>query len=304
MNAVVSIANLVLALAFAVAAVAKLAERTSFRQALPAYGVPLGLVGAATIGIPLAELTVAVTLVVTDVAPWGAIAALTLLAIFTAAAAVARMRGLEADCRCFGPVDVLSGGVRPFVRNGALAAIAALAAVAEIRGASTKLPAAGLTGVALPVAGLGIWLAVSARRRGEQPATPPAVGSFAPTPVLRALTDEIIHLRASDGRQTLLVFASPSCPACQYLLSRLKAWEKERPPGSPRLIIASSGSAEENRAARLASPIVLEQSDEARAAFAIPGRPAAVLIDGDGRVASETILGAPAILATLGAPLT
>jgi hypothetical protein len=85
------------------------------------------------------------------------------------------------------------------------------------------------------------------------------------------------------------------------MLPRLRAWEKDRPPGSPRLVIASSGSEEENRAAGLASPIVLEGSDEARRRFGIPGRPAAVLLDGDGRVMSEALLGAPAILSTLGA---
>jgi hypothetical protein len=86
------------------------------------------------------------------------------------------------------------------------------------------------------------------------------------------------------------------------MLPRLKAWEEDRPPGSPRLVIASSGSEEGNRAAGLASPIVLRGSEEARRTLAIPGKPAAVLLDGDGRVMSETLLGAPAILAKLGAP--
>jgi thiol-disulfide isomerase/thioredoxin len=302
MDAVVLVSKLVLALLFAVAAVAKLSEPTSFRRTLPLYGVPGRLAGAVGIAVPVAELVVAVTLVPAELARWGAIAALVLLAVFTGAAAVARARGVQAECDCFGPLDPLSTGARPFIRNTALAAIAALVAATETGAAATDISDSIVVGFALVAAALGTWLAISARKRGEQRTREAAVGTTAPASVFRALTGETIHLPAPDGTPTLLLFWNPSCPPCQYMLPRLKAWESDRPPGSPRLIIASSGSEDDNRATGLASPIVLERSDEARDAFAIPGRPAAVLFDGEGRVASEAILGAPAILARLGAP--
>jgi thiol-disulfide isomerase/thioredoxin len=303
-NAVVLVAKLVLVLVFAVAAVAKLAERTAFRRTLPLYGVPVRLVGAVAIGVPVAELGVAVALIPAELAPWGAIGALLLLVIFTAAAAGPRARAVEAKCDCFGPLEGLSTGVPPFIRNAALAAIAGLAVVLETTAPAADVPASAVAGVALAVAGVAAWLAVSARKGGERRAREPTVGAPAPAAVFRALTGETIDLTASPGAPTLLLFWNPSCPPCQYMLPRLKAWENDRPSGSPRLVIASSGSEDDNRAAGLTSPIVLQGSDEARQAFGIPGRPAAVLVDDEGRVASETLLGAPAILAALGAPLT
>jgi thiol-disulfide isomerase/thioredoxin len=301
MNAVVLAAKLALVLVFAVAAFAKLAERTSFRRTIPLYGVPVALVGAVAIGVPVAELGVAVALIPAELAPWGAIAALLLLAIFTAAGA--RARAVEAKCDCFGPLEGLSTGIPPLIRNAALAALAGLAAVLEATGRAADVPPFAVAGVAVAVAGLAVWLGVSARKGGERRAREPTVGAPAPAAVFRALTGETIDLTASPGAPTLLLFWNPSCPPCQYMLPRLKAWENDRPPGSPRLVIASSGSEDENRAAGLSSPIVLQGSDEARNAFGIPGRPAAVLVDGEGRVASETLLGAPAVLAALGAPL-
>ena len=301
MDAVGLVAKLVLAVVFALAAAGKLAEPTPFRRALPLYGVPRRFVPAIAIGVPLAELAVAGALVPARLALWGAIAALVLLALFTGAAAVARARGLEAECECFGPLDPLATSARPFIRNIALAAIAMLAATTGSEDAAAGVSDSVVVGVALVVVVPAAWLTVSTRRRREHRTRRAAVGNTAPAFVLRALSGERIRLATSSDRPTLLVFWNPSCPPCQYMLPRLRAWEKDRPPGSPRLVIASSGSEEENRAAGLASPIVLDGSDEARRRFGIPGRPAAVLLDGDGRVMSEALLGAPAILSALGA---
>jgi putative oxidoreductase len=301
MDAVVLAIKFALALVFVAAAVAKLADPTSFRRTLPLHGVPGPLVGAVAIAVPVVELAVAVALVPAELSPWGAIAAFVLLAVFTGAAALARARDIQAECDCFGPLDPLSTRARPFVRNTALAVLAALAAAAEIDAAPDASSAPAVVGIALVAAGLGTWVAVSARNRAGRRRRV-AVGTAAPVTVFRTFTGETIDLRASDGTSTLLLFWNPSCPPCKYMLPRLKAWEDDPPPGSPRLVIASSGSEDENRATGLASPIVLERSDEARDAFAIPGKPAAVLVDGEGRVASEAILGAPPILASLGAP--
>jgi hypothetical protein len=300
MDAVALVCKLVLAAVFGLAAAGKVAEQAAFRRTLPLYGVPGRLIGAAAIGVPLAELVVAVTLVPTRLAPWGAVSALVLLAVFTGAAALARARGVEAECECFGPLDPLGAGARPFVRNIGLGSIAALAVATEMATGADGSDSI-VVGAALVAAVLAAGLAISARKLRERRTRAGTVGTAAPATKLRSLTGERIPLASPSG-QTLLLFWNPSCPPCQYMLPRLKAWESDRPPGSPRLIIASSGSEEANRAAGLASPIVLEGSDEARRTLAIPGKPAAVLLDGNGRVMSEPLLGAPAILAALGAP--
>lgn len=301
MDAFGLVSKVVLAVVFGLAAVGKLAESAPFRRTLPFYGVPGRFVGAVAIGVPLAELAVAVTLVPAEFAPWGAISVLVLLAVFTGAAALTRARGVEAECECFGPLDPLSAGARPFIRNIGLAALAALAAATEPGAATAGVSDSVVVGLALVAAMLAAWVATLARKRRERRTRGAAVGTTAPASFFRALTGESISLGSPSGT-TLLLFWNPYCPPCQYMLPRLKAWEKDRPPGSPRLVIASSGSEDDNRAVDLVSPIVLEGSDEARRRFAIPGKPAAVLLDGDGRVISEPLLGAPAILGALGAP--
>jgi hypothetical protein len=51
----------------------------------------------------------------------------------------------------------------------------------------------------------------------------------------------------------------------------------------------------------LNSPLVLEQSFHAGSAFGASGTPSAVLVDRKGNVASELAVGAPAVLALMGA---
>ena len=298
MDAVAVVARLALALVFTVAAVAKVTDTASFRRILRLYGVPGAAFRTTAIAVPAVELAVALALVPAELAPWGAVAALALLGAFTAVTAVGRVRAIDAACACFGPLDPLSTGFRPFIRNAALAALAAAAALVEADGARQATSAPIVVGFAAAAAALATWVAARTRaRRGRA-----AVGAPAPTAVFRTLAGDTIDLRGADGTPTLLLFWNPSCVACKYMLPRLKAWEDDPPPGSPRLVIASSGSEDDNRAAGLASPIVLEQFEEARNAFEIPGTPAAILIDAEGRIASEPILGAPAILSSLGAP--
>ena len=58
-----------------------------------------------------------------------------------------------------------------------------------------------------------------------------------------------------------------------------------------------SGSVSESRAMGLSSVVVLDAESQAAHAFAARGTPMAVLLDGDGRVASHVAAGAPAVFA-------
>ena len=81
------------------------------------------------------------------------------------------------------------------------------------------------------------------------------------------------------------------------MLDDLKAWETNAPADAPQLLIVSSEDAASNRAQGLRSPIVLDQEFSLGRAFGATGTPSAVLIDAEGRVASEVGVGAPAVLA-------
>ena len=126
------------------------------------------------------------------------------------------------------------------------------------------------------------------------------IGDPAPPLVLPDLDGQLVDLADFRGRETVLVFWSPTCGFCQQVLPELRALETDPSPGAPRLLIVSSGLAEQNRAMGLASPIVLDQEFRVGAAFGADGTPSAVLIDGGGRVASELAVGAPRVLALAG----
>jgi hypothetical protein len=81
------------------------------------------------------------------------------------------------------------------------------------------------------------------------------------------------------------------------MLPDLKAWEANRSPGAPQLLVVSVGTVEANQALGLAAPVVLDHDFHAGRAFGASGTPSAVLIDAEGYVAAPVAVGAAAVLA-------
>src|SRR5438876_7735029 len=102
MDVLLLLARLLLAGVFLVAGLGKLADRGGSRQALIDFGVPAALASPLGILLPLAELAVAVALLLPRSAWWGAIGALTLLLLFIAGIGYNLTRGRTPDCHCFG----------------------------------------------------------------------------------------------------------------------------------------------------------------------------------------------------------
>lgn len=132
----------------------------------------------------------------------------------------------------------------------------------------------------------------------------PAVGEPAPALALPDLDGKQVDLAAFKGHPTLVLFWNPGCGFCQRLLPELKAWEQARPPESPNLLIVSTGTAAANRAQGLSSPVLLDQGFGAGGSFGAHGTPMGVLIDAEGKIASETAAGGPAVMALAGATVT
>ena len=124
MDLVLLAARLVLAAVFAVAAVAKFADRDGFRRAVEDFGVPAKLSAVVAIILPVVELGVAIALISTSFAWWGAVGALALLAVFTVVIVVNLARGRHPKCQCFGQLHAAPVGRSTLIRNLILAAIA------------------------------------------------------------------------------------------------------------------------------------------------------------------------------------
>src|SRR5215212_1234711 len=124
MDAALLIARLVLAALFSLAGVAKLSDLKGSRRAIIDFGVPSAIAAPLGLLLPLAELTVAATLLAASTAWWGALGALALLSVFVVGITYNLARGRKPECHCFGQLHSAPAGWKTLARNGVLAAIA------------------------------------------------------------------------------------------------------------------------------------------------------------------------------------
>jgi len=124
----------------------------------------------------------------------------------------------------------------------------------------------------------------------------PKVGEPAPEIRLRDLEGKHVSLEDFRGEETLVLFCSPGCGFCQEMMPDLKEWEAAPPESAPKLLVVSDETVEENKAMGISSPVVLDDTYAVWDAFDVSGTPSAVLVDAEGRIASEMALGALAVL--------
>ena len=134
----------------------------------------------------------------------------------------------------------------------------------------------------------------------QQPARPNLIGKPAPEATLSTLDCGQVTLSSVLDGPTALLFWNPGCGFCNRMLDDLKALEANPPAGAPKLVLVSTGDAERNRAQGIQSTMLLDQSFSVGRQFGASGTPSAVLVDADGRVASNVAVGAPAVLELAG----
>jgi peroxiredoxin len=130
------------------------------------------------------------------------------------------------------------------------------------------------------------------------------VGEEAPEVKLPNLQGSTVELANFRGEETLVLFWNPGCGFCQQMLSDLREWEQNSPEDAPKLLVVSAGTEEANREQGLSSTVVLDQNFAVGRAFGASGTPSAVLVDAQGKVASDIAVGSPAVLELAGASRT
>jgi len=286
---------LLLALVFAVAGVAKLADRAGSRQAIADFGVPAALAGPLGILLPLAELAVAAALAPTTTAWWGAVGALVLLTVFAVAIVTNLARGRRPSCRCFGQLHSAPAGWSTLARNAVLVAPAALV-IWYGREGDVGPSAVGWVGALSVVQGLGLFAALLAvgllatwwwwaQRMAGLP-----VGAPAPAFDLLDLEGEGATLDSlrSPGRPVLLFFTDPGCDYCAEVLPEVGRWQDEL-ADELTIAIISCDDPEENRAMSNEhglSRVLLEEDLEVSEVYRVDGTPSAVLVMPDGTIGS------------------
>ena len=129
--------------------------------------------------------------------------------------------------------------------------------------------------------------------------TVPVIGEPAPPFELTDLNGATLALRYFEGEEVVLIFWDPGCGFCREMLPDIRAWEDEPSEEGPKLLVVSTGSEEANEQMSLSSPVVLDERLVVGPAFGAPGAPSAVIIDENGKIASEVAAGAPAVLSVL-----
>lgn len=128
---------------------------------------------------------------------------------------------------------------------------------------------------------------------------PPKKGQPAPDLKLLDINGNLIKLSDFRGTPTLMLFWSPSCTHCEAMLRDLMIWERKPPKGAPQLlVISTSGSKKENMVG-FKSTVVLDDSVSSYSAarwFKANGTPMAVLLDENGIVISDVVVGADNVM--------
>ena len=228
---------------FLTAGIAKLTDLEEARNTVEAFGVPRGFARVAGTALPFAEIATAIALLPQASARWGSVAALLLLAVFSAGTAIALSQGRTPDCNCFGQVSSEQISWRTIVRNGVIAVLAAVA-VWKAPGSSpaawtTNHSAADVTAFAAVIlvalllvvvmrlrTRLAAAVALQAAGGGTVDNVDLAVGSRAPSFSLPNLAGDLVTLEDLLERALplVLVFGSPTCVPCMDMMPEVARW--------------------------------------------------------------------------------
>jgi peroxiredoxin/uncharacterized membrane protein YphA (DoxX/SURF4 family) len=333
MDIILLLTRLLLAAIFILSGLAKLVDRPGSRQAMLDFGVPARLATPCAVLLPLAELVVAASLIPNVSAWWGALGALALLLLFTAAVGYHLTRGHTPKCHCFGQVSSEPIGWPTLIRNFILSALAGLIvgfgrSSAGIDVMSWLGTTTGTQRVELSVGGLVIALLAAEgmallrllRQQGDlsqrfqelgaklaassiQGTAETLLPAVSDTPALAFrlpdLSDQFITLEAllSKGKPVLLIFSDPGCGPCNSLLPEVGRWQRDY-VNKLTLVLISRGTSEDNRvkASQHGIALVLLQQDrEVAEAYQAHGTPCAILVHYDGTLGSGLSCGAEQI---------
>jgi peroxiredoxin len=318
---VIVLLRLALSAVFSIAGVAKFLDQQGTRNAVKNFGAPAKLTPALALLLPLAELAIAAGLLFDQTVGASAIAALVVLGLFVAAISVSLARGRTHDCHCFGQLYSRPLGWPTLARN-LVFALAAAAVWWQARDAARGNVFAALTRFSLwqwvcllLLAGTAtVALAVAYQRQKRLPLTaatlPRGLPVAAPAPPFELAAYEggsrSLRQLLEQGKPLLLVFTNPTCGPCVTLFQEIKEWQDAH---SEQLTIAllSFGTIKENfvNVARNGlGQVLLQKQREVAEQYGANLTPSAVVVNPNGRIASELAAGAEEIRALLAAVLT
>lgn len=327
-------ARTILSVVFLLAGFSKLGDLKGSRQAITDFGLPLWSAGSLGVGIPVAEVLIAALLLLSAHVWSGALGALILSSVFSAAIAINLGLGRRPSCHCFGQMLSKPVGRDTLGRSVLLAALAAFvvwhssesreenlnAALATIGPAQLIASVASL--FVLGSIGALFWFvlelsrqngrllvrieALEARRSaGTQPASSHI--AFHGLPIgTEAIPFELptinagrasLHDFLQRARPVLLISTDPNCGPCNALMPEIARWQKSLAE-EITIVLLSHGSQRDNQNKSSEyglTNVLIEPNHKVANKYSADATPTGVLIRSDGKVGSPAMGGADAI---------
>jgi thiol-disulfide isomerase/thioredoxin len=327
-------ARCLLCVVFFAAGLAKLFDLKGSRKAITDFGLPAWSAKSLGIGLPAAEIAVALLILPSQSVRIGALGALVLTIAFSAAIAINIALGRRPDCHCFGQVHSKPVGWGTFARSGALACLAGFLAwhakshvEYSLASVVSALSAAQLTGaifgllVLLLLGGLfflvlhlfrqngRLLLRIEALEAGQQvvqkqvPNRPVLHGLPVGTQAIPFDLPTIAGGRATldsylrAGKPVLLISTDPNCGPCNALMPDVATWQSALSE-ELTIVILSRGRSDDNRGKAREhglSNVLVAPDHKVAEKYQALGTPTGVLIRSDGTIGSPAMGGADAI---------
>ena len=333
MTLTAALSTVALTVVLLVSGVAKVLDLKGTRQALEAFGVPSRFALTFAPALAVAEVVLAIALLIPPVTQWAAVGSALLFLVFILGISVNLARGRTPDCHCFGQLYSKPISRKTLVRNVAL--LGAAVFVAWQSGNTSDLLslwASALSwqawaGLSVAVLGTGAlaflsWLTFSlwaqqgrllARieqlEQGQAKPTAPAkpqradlpIGTLAPAFTLPNVGGQTISLGQLIARAgpSLLLFIDPQCGPCTALLPQVGTWQRDY-QGILNFTVISRGDPSLNlkQAEKHGlGSFLLQDNREVAEAFKVRATPSAVLVRPDGSIGSTVVEGSQAISA-------
>jgi len=317
MSPLLILVRLALATVFGVAGVAKALDQRGTREAVTNFGAPAGMAPSLAVVLPVGEIAIAVGLVFPFSAWFGAVAALSLLALFIVAISFNLYRGQVADCHCFGQLYSRPLGWPTLVRNFAFAVLAVFIiwrGPGEVGAGSPwfaqQLGADRTLAIAIEVvmAGLIVTAVVIAWLKSRNQSTKPqATNAVSGLPLNSPAPGFDVNGYSGEGtsldrllivgKPLMLIFVSPKCGPCIIILEEIAQWQRAHGEQATIAVI-STGTIKDNFvnvARNGVTNFYLQQEREVAERYHAHLTPTAVLVTTEGRIGSDLAPGADEI---------
>ncbi len=324
--------RLALAGIFGVAGVAKFTDLAGSRRAMIDFGVPGSLAGVFSIALPMAEIAVALSLLLVETSWFGSLAGAGLLLVFVAGMVWQMIKGNAPDCHCFGQLHSEPVSGKSLARNIVFLLPALMLVVAgrsgqgmSIANMSTEVVQllAILIGVALLAAAIFYLRRISEQQTqimrrielldllakdGQAVERPDAGAPHDGLPIGAIVPDfELTDVDGNpftrttmldSGLPTFFFYVSTTCSPCGALAPKFVEWSTALGKRI-NFVLISSGTPEQNAEKFGTSPdrtLILQDGRAFVDLIALKWTPAAVLVDAMGRIASHVATGDAAIV--------